>query len=373
MAADLPDGGDSELQPGMRAEVVGLQSAQQHNGFQGILLSSTESDQAADAFAKGRKAMRLDSGQLLALKPANLQPVSYVMAAIAGKGMGVISTRNIKRGERIIAEPPLLVITKGSEMLTVAAVNDLPPGKRALFDGLHNAKTMPFKDHPYEDILGTFSTNNICIDRDGCLSGTFVTISRFNHSCSPNVEWDWNEKLQAETVHACRDILRGEELCPSYMNIEANPGLCSPSSVRSATLKLRYGFLCCCSVCTLPGGLKADSDMRRGNIFLLGDRIITAIQEGRNGDGERLVKERLQLLSEERLEEASNKRVCSADAYQACKHAGWHERAREWLEAAAAYALVSVGADSAVYHRYKCMLQLPLDAPFVPSPYTGPC
>lgn len=91
-----------------------------------------------------------------------------------------------------------------------------------------------------------------------------------------------------------------------------------------------------------------------------------SIQQGQHADGEGLVVTRLQLLSEEHLEEASVKRRCSYDAYQACKYAGWHDRARVWLSSSAEYALVSAGADSAAYEKTKRMLQRPIDAPHDP-------
>ena len=349
-----------ELQAGSRVEVVDLQSAK-HNGSQGIVLSAAESDNAENAYEKGRRPVRLDGGELLSLKPANLRTAAYTICSVAGKGMGVVAARDIKRGERLIAEPPLLTFDPNSEPSgVVAAVNNLPPTRRASFDSLHNA-------HPGMGVLGTLSTN--CIEV-GSRTGIFGIISRFNHSCVPNVEWNWNDNLNAETIHATRDISYGEELCASYLGMEARPGLCSSRDERSERLQASYGFVCSCPVCTLTGEELSKSDRRRRAIFDLDQEIWDAVMKAnvqkRDAGGEELVQRRLQLLEEEGLDENSVRNRCMYDAYQACKYLGLHRRARTWLEDAAQHAKLFAGADSPEYERYVRMLKRPLNDPHDP-------
>ena len=62
-----PAGEDSEFTPGMHVRIVGLQSAREHNGKEGVLIAPV-------ATASGtRWNLRLKSGELLALKPSNLE------------------------------------------------------------------------------------------------------------------------------------------------------------------------------------------------------------------------------------------------------------------------------------------------------------
>eukprot|EP00929_Paragymnodinium_shiwhaense_P091533 TRINITY_DN51452_c0_g1_i3.p1 TRINITY_DN51452_c0_g1~~TRINITY_DN51452_c0_g1_i3.p1 ORF type:complete len:287 (-),score=22.06 TRINITY_DN51452_c0_g1_i3:208-1068(-) len=283
--------------------------------------------------------------------------------------MGVMASRDITRGERLIVEPPLITISTGmtaAEMLET--VDKLPEVQRAVLDGLHSAHAQPYStaEDSSAGILSILNTNALSIDKDRGLSGLFGIISRFNHSCIPNVEYNWNDKLQAETLHACRDIRCGEELCVSYMSVEADPGLCSSRDTRRINLERWYGFLCSCPACSLNGQDLARSDARRQLIFKLDDDIFEAIRRRNHAEGERLVETRLKLLSDEQLDEPSVKQRSSYDAYQACKYAGWHERAREWLERSAEYARASKGSDSAVYERYLRMLHRPIDAPHDP-------
>lgn len=59
--------------------------------------------------------------------------------------------------------------------------------------------------------------------------------SRINHSCLPNVHHCWNQTLGAETIHATKDIGKGEELLTTYIKI------CRTHAQREKELD-RYGF-----------------------------------------------------------------------------------------------------------------------------------
>ena len=241
---------------------------------------------------------------MLSLSPDNLRPVAYTIRPIEGKGLGVVATRDITCGERLIAEPPLFTFFSSSaeqyKDSAVHAVDSLPERERAVFNSLHNAKIWPEASHPRAEVLGTVATN--CIDLDGLsVSAIFATISRFNHSCAPNVEWTWNDNIEVETIHANRDIACGEELCVSYMEshvthkLNEDPSLCSSRDVRRAYLKETWGFACSCSACTLTGEERTKSDKRRRENFVLDNKIEEAafqtVQQSAAAGTERMVKD----------------------------------------------------------------------------------
>ena len=344
-----------------------MQSDSQYSGRQGIIWSATNanSDDAAVALEQGRRAVRLDNGKVLCLKTGHFNPVAYAVRFVDGKGMGVVATRDITCGERLIAEPPLLTFCSSSteeyEQSAVTAVDNLPKSERAVFDSLYNAKIWPNDCHPHSEVLGIVATN--CIEvTDLSVSGIFATISRFNHSCAPNVEWRWNDSIKAETIHANRDIACGEELCVSYLESHGeDPSLCSSRDVRCAYLKETWGFVCSCSVCTLTGEELTKSDKRRRAIVVLDEKIeeaaFQAMQQNADAGGESLVEERLQLLKEECLNNNSERRRSMFHAFGTCTAVGRYDRARKWLEMAIDHEKLSAGTDSQRYKWFQSCLR----------------
>ena len=83
-------------------------------------------------------------------------------------------------------------------------------------------------------------------DEDG--SALFVTISRINHSCSPNVEWSFlEEKRTSKEVRVIRNIKKGEEVLADYI---ADGKSFLLKSERKGKLKMGWNFDCSCSLCS---------------------------------------------------------------------------------------------------------------------------
>lgn len=73
-------------------------------------------------------------------------------------------------------------------------------------------------------------------------AGIFPTAARFNHSCTPNASFNWNENVQRETIHIIHDVKAGGEITLSYCD------LTHEKTLRSWELK-HYGFSCDCPAC----------------------------------------------------------------------------------------------------------------------------
>ena len=97
-----------------------------------------------------------DSGQELLCKQLIVQGRTewifstercWHVTALAGKGYGVVATRAIRRGERIMAESPLATCTKHAyrahdPRLFARTVDSLPPAERADFYALSQSELL---------------------------------------------------------------------------------------------------------------------------------------------------------------------------------------------------------------------------------------
>lgn len=81
--------------------------------------------------------------------------------------------------------------------------------------------------------------------------GVFLTLSRMNHSCEPNIRLMPGMSEHELVAYAARDIASGEELCLCYVERNSLPMLHFlhlPMECRQHLL-LRWGFVCACPRC----------------------------------------------------------------------------------------------------------------------------
>nr|POF13786.1 set domain-containing protein 5 [Quercus suber] len=76
-------------------------------------------------------------------------------------------------------------------------------------------------------------------------NGVFALYSRINHSCAPNVHYDYNPSVRRGVVHAVKHIFAGEEILTSYIVITRNHGY------RQRCLH-NWRFECQCAACYGP-------------------------------------------------------------------------------------------------------------------------
>lgn len=210
-------------------------------------------------------------------------PAKYEMRELPGKGMGLIATAPIQRGEQIMANTASLMIdyrafhelTKPQyTALQAHAVDNLPPAHRALLLSLsaHTPQTSHLTHTQLIDKIA--STNSFDIDPDDddpdqhhSLFVLFPSIARMNHACRPNAEYRFDPPTLSQAITAARDIRPGEEITLSYIN----PLL--PRTRRVAKLQKNWGFACDCAACTAPDARAAESDARVEQIVRLKEEL----------------------------------------------------------------------------------------------------
>ena len=126
--------------------------------------------------------------------------------------------------------------------------------------------------------MGIWRTNNFALGRSHskCSNGIFPKLSRFNHSCVPNSEFRWNDKLNRQEIRAIRSIEIGQEICLCYFTTSV---LSSCKAERQEYLESRYGFVCDCEACRLSGIESQIDDNRRLEVRCLGKEIDDLIYE----------------------------------------------------------------------------------------------
>ncbi|KAJ3565263.1 hypothetical protein NPX13_g7571 [Xylaria arbuscula] len=172
------------------------------------------------------------------------------IAEIPDKGRGLIATKTIRKGERILAAKPALLVHRDAfrqvamqDMfyLMDLAVSNLPKARRESYMG--QAGSMG--SHKITDILFTNSFQVTLGGHDGFHYANFPEVSVLNHDCRPNMAFFIDGNLTHHT-HAVRDISPGEELTISYVDA------LQIRSERQERTRNSLGFSCTCSQCTLP-------------------------------------------------------------------------------------------------------------------------
>lgn len=180
----------------------------------------------------------------------------YVIKESPGKGLGMFAAKDIPKGTRTLAERPFFTLAEvpdsptdqiGSNNIT-DAIRRLPDSERRKFLSLH----CPAR-YDCDIIFSIYEANSFEM---GNGTGICLDASRINHSCIPNAHYSWNSTIKQETVHAMKDIRKGEEITISYVpainTLEERQRLLRP-----------YVFTCDCPACHLDIGFGLSSLIRR--------------------------------------------------------------------------------------------------------------
>lgn len=189
----------------------------------------------------------------------------YKIQDVPGKGKGLVATQAIPKGTRILSEKPIITVpghtTMSSEQLMTLIskqVDALSKNHQQEFLALRNI-------HPFNDVgqkyLGIILTNGLpANDGEG---GIFLQACRINHACDSNAHHNWNKNIKQHTIHALRDIGKGEEITIYYIGRHRN------RETRIRWLQERFGFICSCGLCSLPLDQSQESDKRLERILRL--------------------------------------------------------------------------------------------------------
>ncbi|KAH7069550.1 hypothetical protein BKA63DRAFT_493796 [Paraphoma chrysanthemicola] len=194
----------------------------------------------------------------------------YALQDIPEKGKGLVAAENIPKGTRILSEQPVITTPKrhrDEQWLKIhisEQVERLGEQQRHSFLAMYNL-------YPYNNIveqsLGIIRTNGLPIEDDDIGGGVFLEACRINHACDNNAHKSWNQSIKRHTVHALRDISKGEEITIYYLGFD------SSRAIRQKKLREKFQFLCACRLCSLPPEQSEESDRRLKRIDELDDLI----------------------------------------------------------------------------------------------------
>eukprot|EP00668_Euglena_longa_P032138 GGOE01041429.1.p1 GENE.GGOE01041429.1~~GGOE01041429.1.p1 ORF type:complete len:334 (+),score=50.75 GGOE01041429.1:26-1003(+) len=293
---------------------------------------------------------------------------TFRLQPVAGKGLGLVATRPIQKGERFWAERPILILPpegttlrqliaqlpsiEEREQFVCEMVDQLGESSRDAFWGLADAHTCGGGKTAY----GIACTNGLSLGGQEAVAGIFPTIARLNHSCMPNVHNQWLPVRQEQVLHAARTIPRGEELCLRYIPLDLD------RATRQKRLRRAFGFVCQCDACASSAETIRESDRRRRRLRQLRSAVLSAIR--RPSRGVQVVREAVALVDTElqgfpaakfpfllagmRAVARSGQRAC------ACRMAGRARRS----------ALLAAGSDSPLMEEYHAVAEayFPCDA-----------
>ena len=192
-----------------------------------------------------------------------------MVTEIEGKGRGLVAAKNIKIGEVIFTDKPVIkIFTKRANDINdfntfeenigsvLEQLNKLPSEAIRQFQELRVPDGMLGQENAFILTYLKFIANSRTrYANDGSeLHCHMLSLNNalVNHSCVPNVTMG-AEKLSDEhkvELRAIKDISRGEEVTVSYLNEDfiSNFGLNREN--RREKLKSALGFDCNCSFCT---------------------------------------------------------------------------------------------------------------------------
>jgi len=187
----------------------------------------------------------------------------FSLVDIPGKGEGLVASANLVPGTIIVEEKPLIVVDSAFAVIQVlpkfqALSDDKKTAVMALYDPGDELNTKYLhlsQDEIDRKAMRIFEANCIALcshqEMNINKSGLYQTISKINHSCSPNVIWTWIKEDSSKSikqVRVIRDIMAGEEIVASYLSTnEYFP----TRKERIKNLRMKWFFTCSCEVCNL--------------------------------------------------------------------------------------------------------------------------
>ena len=228
----------------------------------------------------------------------------YRVREVAGKGRGLVATRQIQPGEIILEERPLLLLSgepleiSGETRARILTRHDPADNFPELIsEGVDVARLMAQnknlavleEDDETDKIRRIIYCNGVCLvntsEHDNPLlqyyskvGAVYHDISFINHSCNPNVTWTWvRDDVERKQVIAMKVIEKDEEILVNYKDEEElNYG---SRQFRRQFLLEKLGFLCRCSECSLEGAALLENERIRKMIRRKNMKIAALLRE----------------------------------------------------------------------------------------------
>ena len=192
------------------------------------------------------------------------------------EGYGCVASRDIERYTLIHIETPFIKGDQISNALKLhnngqltSQLDDTEYLKQMCgksdeeiecFWQLHDQYEHKYKEQPSTKRLwGIISSNSFENHEKNFQKRLYMATSRFNHSCSPNVAYEffgWTIRL-----YAMREIKAGDTLCISYSDVMYH----FPSEKRQKYLLGAFNFDCACNACdsSIDPAMRMKSDDNR--------------------------------------------------------------------------------------------------------------
>ena len=194
--------------------------------------------------------------------------VPVMVTEIPGKGRGLVAAIDIKKGELIFRDKPMIKLAANAERSFVdpnfmtslkQQIDSLPSEARAQFYKLTTRNDAPDYNLTRSDmkVLNLFVSNSKTY-MDCFYHMLHLNIALVNHSCAPiqirftQIQKDGDKDACAD-FRAIKNICKGEEITICYFNDVKELG--SIPRKRKSVLKKKVGFDCNCPVCLgkVPG------------------------------------------------------------------------------------------------------------------------
>ena len=192
----------------------------------------------------------------------------YNVEEVAGKGMGCVATKDIKKGSLVLREKPALFIEKQDPKSCFKSFSMMISENQETYLALYNAydcdsaewsSTMRVSHKDACNWISGLGANDLSgLSQEMaltvwqiCLTNSFdngvcLNTSRFNHSCNANGHNFWETKTETRELRAWRDIKQGEEITLTYKVFWMET-----REERRTILKEGFNFHCECEACEI--------------------------------------------------------------------------------------------------------------------------
>ncbi|TAQ83479.1 hypothetical protein B7494_g8194 [Chlorociboria aeruginascens] len=269
-------------------------------------------------------------------------PRPYEIRYVSGRGNGLFATRELRRGDLILADLPVGVYSSNAlaidheedYALLSTAFDQLPKRTRELFMDM---AIMHEGGNPVMERININAFHGIFQQEPHFL--LYSETAKMNHACRPNSTMSYHDsETLIHATHASRTILPGEEITITYI------GILQSRSARQTALSNYWGFTCTCSHCSAPHEHIAASDARTEEI--LNRQSALRDWSPSSAGTPKMAEELIKLYSDEHIYSA----VATGYVLAALEHnaVGNSAMAKRYGEAAVEAGLVTAGVDSDV-------------------------